>query len=101
MAYQAYSEWNEENEIRCLLIFKKLVAESFPRGRQMSYCRAMARETNLSAENISAKVSNFKSVAGVNNPSNASSNTKRIYEAYGHLGISELENVIKSGGIKK
>jgi hypothetical protein len=79
MAYKDSSEWNEENEIRCLVIFKKLEAENFPSGKQVEYCRALALATNLDAGNISAKVSNYKSEAGINKPSNASENTKCVY----------------------
>ncbi|MGH1441809.1 MAG: hypothetical protein ACRBBR_16970, partial [Cellvibrionaceae bacterium] len=77
--YRRTSEWNDENELRCLVIFKKLVEASFPRGMQIELCREMAHHTNLDVGNISAKVSNFKSVAGINNESNASANTVSIY----------------------
>ncbi|MBA56829.1 MAG: hypothetical protein CMK89_20445 [Pseudomonadales bacterium] len=95
MTYKDSSEWNEENEIRCLIIFKKLEAENFPRGKQMEYCREMEKITNLDAGNISAKVSNFKSVAGINNDSNASQNTKDIYAKYKNTSMSELEALLK------
>lgn len=91
MGYLDDSEWNETNEIRCLVIFKKLQDEGFPRGRQSELCREMAALTRLDYTNISAKVTNFKSVAGVIGESNASSNTRRIYAQYGQLSIPELE----------
>lgn len=94
MRFQPGSEWNEENEIRCLIIFKKLEAEGFPRGRQMELAREMARTSNLDATNISAKVTNFKSEAGVNRPSNSSSNTRETYRQYGAMTIEELERLL-------
>jgi hypothetical protein len=94
MSYRATSQWNDENEIRCLVIFKKLEAEDYPRGKQMEYCREMSRVTNLDPGNISAKVCNYKSVAGVNNASNASVNTVELYRKYGHFSIKKLESLI-------
>ena len=94
MAYKNDSEWNDINELRCLLIFKKLEVDKFPRGKQIEYCREMASITNLSEGNISAKVSNYKSVAGINNHSNASQNTKKFYNDYGRLTVKEIESLI-------
>lgn len=37
MPYNESSEWNEVNEMKCLVIFKKLEDEKFPRGKQMEY----------------------------------------------------------------
>lgn len=91
MGYRKTSHWNETNEIRCLIILKKLQADNFPRGKQMEYCRAMSMVTKLDPANISAKVGNYKSVAGVNKPSNASTNTIGLYQKYEHLSIDELE----------
>jgi len=96
MPYRNGSEWNEKNEILSLIIFKKLEAEKFPRNKQMTYCREMASTTNLDPTNISAKVSNFKSVAGVNKPSNASTNTIEIYNKYRKLSVIELEKLAKT-----
>ncbi len=95
MTYRENSSWNEKNEILCLIIYKNLEKANFPRGKQMEYCREMSRTTNLGAGNISAKVSNYKSVAGVNNASNASINTISIFKKYGHLSIKELNNIVK------
>ncbi len=94
MTYKTDSEWNEQNEIRCLIIFKRLQAEKFPRGRQAEYCREMARVARLDPTNISAKVSNYKSVAGVNRASNASRNTVELYRKYGQLPIEQLERLV-------
>jgi len=93
MSYKENSLWNDENEIRCLIIFKKLQAENFPRGKQMEYCREMSKITNLDPGNISAKVSNYKSVAGVNNHSNASVNTIKFYKEYCDLSIKEVKDI--------
>jgi len=94
MSYNESSEWNEKNEMQCLAIFKKLERENFPRGKQMEYCQKMAMATNLDTGNISAKVSNYKSVAGINKPSNASINTRQLYKKYGHLSVTEIEIVL-------
>jgi hypothetical protein len=95
MSYRVTSLWNEKNEIRCLIIFKKLQAEGFPRGKQMEYCREMSRITQLEPGNISAKVGNYKSVAGVNNASNASVNTIELYEKYRNHSIQELDKLVR------
>lgn len=95
MAYRTGSNWNDKNELKCLLIYKKLELEGFPCGRQADYCRGMEINIDLSVGNISAKVSNYKSVAKVNNDSNASKNTIRIYAEYGHLPVSEISSIIE------
>ena len=94
MSFKNDSNWNEKNELKAFLIFKKLEALNFPRGKQMELCRAMEKETNLDAGNISAKVSNYKSVAGINNSSNASSDTKENYSKYKDYSIAKLEELI-------
>ena len=94
MYFRETSDWNELNELRSLVIFKKLELEGFPRNKQMELCKAMALKTNLDAGNISAKVSNFKSVAGINKPSNASINTKEIFKKYGLLPLSDIESQV-------
>ena len=66
MNFRDDSEWNEKNELKAFLIFKKLQELDSPRGKQMELCKKMEKETNLEAGNISAKVSNYKSVAGIN-----------------------------------
>jgi len=54
----------------------------------------MASQTHLKPGSISAKVCNYKSVAGVNRASNASSNTTEIYNKYGHFSIEEITRII-------
>lgn len=61
----------------------------------MEYCRDMSISTNLDSGSISAKVSNYKSVAGINAMSNASRNTIEIFNKYGDLTLLELECKIK------
>lgn len=95
MSYRENSEWNETNEIRCLIIFQRLKEENFPYGKQIQYCQDMSKSTNLDVGSISAKVSNYKSVAGINKPSNASQNTKEIYEKYKNFTIKQLEDLVK------
>ena len=96
MSYKKGSNWNDKNEMRCLLIFKKLKKSNFPRGMQAELCWEMSSipKIGLSEGTISAKVGNYKSVAGVNNPSNDSKNTKRIYDKFKKLSIPELEREI-------
>uniref|UniRef100_UPI0034DEDEF8 hypothetical protein n=1 Tax=Candidatus Thiodubiliella endoseptemdiera TaxID=2738886 RepID=UPI0034DEDEF8 len=94
MGYRENSKWNEENEIRCLIIFKKLKEKNFPHGKQAEYCKNMSGLTNLDTGNISAKICNYKSIAGINKPSNASQNTKDTYEKYKNHTVKELENLI-------
>lgn len=95
MSFRDSSNWNEINELKAFLIFKKLQELDFPRGKQMEFCREMAKETNLDAGNISAKVSNYKSVAGINNSSNASNDTKLNYSKYKNYSIDKLKELIK------
>lgn len=95
MSYSENSEWNGKNEIRCMIIFKKLESEGFPRGKQMEYCREMALLSKLDAGNISAKVSNYKSVAGINKPSHASVNTIDLYKRYCDFSIPQLKELIQ------
>ena len=96
MNYRNDSLWNDKNELRCLLIFKKLQAEGFPRGKQIEYCRELSKNTKLDSGSLSAKVCNYKSVAGVNNASNASIKTKELYKNFGHLSVHDLEKKIES-----
>ena len=95
MSFKESSNWNEKNELKAFLIFKKLEVLNFPRGKQMELCREMEKETDLDAGNISAKVSNYKSVAGINSSSNASSDTKENYAKYKEYFIKEIEELIE------
>lgn len=95
MAYRNSSLWNERNEIRSLIIMKRLQDEGFPRGRQMELCREMSRITGLDPASISAKVGNYKSLAGINKSSNASVNSRDVYERYGRTAIDALEAMVR------
>lgn len=92
--YRSNSAWNDENELRCLVIFKQLEEKGFPRGLQSKLCTEMSHVTNLSVGNISAKVCNYKSVAGVNKDSHASANTIKLYKRYGKHSIPEIQRRI-------
>lgn len=82
-------------ELRCLLIFKKLKEEGFPKkGRQVELCNELSKHSGIASNNLSAKVGNYKSVAKINNPSHASINTKRIYAQYGNLSSTEIYALI-------
>jgi len=92
MSFKDSSNWNKKNELKAFVIFQKLKKVGFPRGKQMELCREMEKETNLDAGNISAKVSNYKSVAGINNNSN---DTKETYSKYKNYSIKKLEEIIR------
>jgi len=94
MSFKDSSNWNEKNELKAFIIFKRLEELNFPRGKQIELCRVMEKETKLAAENICAKVSNYKSIAGINNNSNASNDTKEAYIKYKDYSIKDLEEII-------
>lgn len=93
MRYRATSHWHEKNEIRCLIIFKKLQAENFPRGKQTEYCREMSKLTKIDPKKIISKVSDYKAAARVNFASNASVKTVEQFNKYGQLPIKKLEKL--------
>jgi len=95
MPYRAGSNWNDVNELRALAIFKMLQEQGFPSGVQLRSCRAISNISGLTPGSLSAKVSNYKSVAGVNKHSNASLKTKEIYRKYGHLKADDIEKLIR------
>jgi len=94
MPYRKNSHWNDKRELQCLLIFKKLEVECFPRGKQMKLCKELSEICPLSKENLSAKICNFKSVAGINKTSYSSENTARLYDKYKNSSVLELEKAI-------
>jgi DNA-directed RNA polymerase alpha subunit len=55
---------------------------------------SLSKNINLAVGSISAKVCNYKSVAGINQDSDASINTIEIYNKYGQLSLEEIENVL-------
>ncbi|MCL9783632.1 hypothetical protein M9194_19595 [Vibrio sp. S4M6] len=96
MGYRTTSLWNDLNELRCLEAFKMLESEGFPRGKQSDYAREISRKSGLSVGNVSAKICNYKSVAGINNDSHASSNTKEFFAKYHRHTAKDITNLIKS-----
>lgn len=97
MSFKATSGWNEKTELQAYKIFRILLEKKFPRGLQMKLCKELEKETELlSSGSISAKVSNYKSVAKINNSSNASLDTKSNYEKYKSYSIAELDIAIKN-----
>jgi hypothetical protein len=89
------SEWSMEYELRCFVIFKKLEAENFPRGRQSELCRELESKSNLSFNTINAKVGNFKSEAGIIGESNPSEATKYIVKNYRKMSLIEAEAMLE------
>lgn len=96
-SYRKGSKWNDLNELRCLLILKQLEAEKFKRNRQAQLCRELSQQSGLSEGTIKAKVGNYKSVAGITNHSNASTNTISIYKKYGNYSVNKINSLISSG----
>ncbi len=97
MSFKITSSWNEKTELQAYKIFRILLDKNFPRGLQSKLCKELAQETKLlSSGNISAKICNYKSVSGINNPSNSSIDTKRNYEKYKNYSIIELDVIIKN-----
>jgi len=97
MGYMSRSGWNDENELRCLLVFKKLERDGFPRGDLIKYSRELALLSNLKANSISAKVCNYKSVAGIIANNNSSSNTERIYKGFKDFSVEGIEKILCFG----
>lgn len=96
MSYREKSLWNDLNELRCLEAFKMLESEGFPWGKQIDYARKISRKSGLSVGNVSAKICNYKSVAGINNDSHASSNTKYFFTKYQRHTARDISNLINS-----
>ena len=94
MTYKNTSHWNDHTELQCLLIFKKLEELNFPNGKQTELARELSLKTDLTKENINAKITNYKSVAGINKRSNASKNTIKLFQEFSTTSIQELESVI-------
>ena len=73
--YRAGSKWSDLNELRCLLAYKHLEVEGFPRNRLSELAEDIAKQSGLSSGSVKAKIGNYKSVAGITGHSNASKNT--------------------------
>ncbi|MDT8448502.1 MAG: hypothetical protein RRB13_16550 [bacterium] len=94
MSYLNGSNWNDLNEMRCLLIYLKLKSESPKRGAQQAYCQAIEQKAGISSGSLSSKVSDYSKISGGNRSSHFSQNTQRIFEQFGHFAISEVEKEI-------
>ena len=91
---QKGSLWNDENETKCLLIMKTIVYHEFPYGMRAEMCRDLEHQTGIKYNSLSAKVGNFLSLAGIRKPSNASNNSKRIYEKYKDYSHTQLAKAL-------
>ena len=96
MVYINDSKWTDKFELECLLIFRKCEVQAFPWGLQLELCEELEKrsQNSPSAQSLSAKVGNFKSLAGINNASNCSKNSKRIFDLYQKYSIEDLEAAI-------
>ncbi len=59
----------------------------------MQYCRELSKELNISAERLSARVTDYKTAAGMNAASEAPAKAVRLYKKYRHTSIGELEEM--------
>lgn len=89
------SDWNDKIEMCCLLVFKLLQSSNLASQSDMLKKLENNIKENISLRSLRAKVGNYKSVARVNKPSNASKNTKRIYQKYDTYAIEALKNEIR------
>ena len=97
MAHKSTSGWNKRTELQAYKIFRILLENDFPRGLQNKLCNELSIESHLlSSGNISAKVCNYKSVAGINNPSNFSGDTKVNYYKYKNYSLDEINLMIEN-----
>ena len=94
MSYLDQSNWSDNAEIECLIALKLLIEEGFPRGRQSEFSQSISAKYKLDQGSVSAKISNFKSLAGINKASNASENSKRIYKQYSNYSVLQLSKLI-------
>lgn len=95
--YRDGSGWSDLNELKCLLAYKQLEEENFPRGKLSALAEEISRESGLGVRSIKAKIGNYKSVAGITENSNASRSTISMYRNYGHLTSSVLKILVLSG----
>jgi hypothetical protein len=95
--YRKNSKWNDLNELRCLLAFKKLEESGFPRNMLTVLAQEISKVSGLSIGSVKAKIGNYKSVAGITGHSNASSQTIFIYKKYGHLNSGQIQDILANG----
>ncbi len=94
--YRANSKWNDLNELLCLQAYKKLEENNFPKKLLTELAKKIAYQSGLTLGSVKAKISNYKSVAGVTGHSNASQNTLSMYNNYNHLNSSEIQELMQS-----
>jgi hypothetical protein len=88
------SGWSFELELECFIIYKLLEVENFPRGKHSELCEQLAKSTIVSFDSIKAKVGNFKSELGVNNPSHSSEATVFIASTFGKMTLNEAKALL-------
>lgn len=95
--YRVGSKWNDLNEFRCLLAFKCLQEQGYPKNMLTDLAKEISQISEISIGSVKAKIGNYKSVAGVTRHSNASSQNILIFNKYGHLNSNKLKEIIASG----
>ena len=95
--YRQGSKWNDLNELRCLLAFKQLQENNFPRNMLTELAEGIAKISGLDIGSVKAKIGNYKSVAGVTGHSNASLETISIFKKYGQFSSSQLKEPVANG----
>ena len=92
--FNSDSGWSLESEIRCLMIYKQLESAGFIRGMQNDLCEVLSLSMGIKLASVNAKIGNYKSELGVNEPSNSSEATKYIAKNFGHMSIVELDALL-------
>lgn len=101
--YREDKGWNDLNEMRCLLIWKKVKKGGF--SNKSKLCKEMSyiEDVNLTYGSIGMKVSNYESLDPDGKPAlrGCSKNTIRIYEEYKDFSVLELEKIIEKRAYQK
>ncbi len=93
--YRKDSVWNDVLELKCLIVLKKLIEQNFKHGLRQVLCKELSKESVASPGTLSAKVGNYRSLAGLARHSNYSKNSKHLYDKYKDHSVAELEQAIK------
>ena len=96
MGYRKDSHWNDKVELACLIIFKKAKSNEFLSCLISMFIDEFIANADYDLppkSSLKAKVGNIKSIAGINKPSRASSDTKKIYNKYHQYDIADLEKI--------
>lgn len=97
--YKKDSGWNDMVELECFYV-ARLVEVNKENGLQARLCKNISEKNpKLTQGSISAKVTNFKSLMGIVNDSNASLNSKRIYNKYKDFSLEEINREINKEDI--